>query len=148
MKASQANSSQSGDEKRLVRLPERGVVSGVAAGFADYFNLDVTVMRLIFIAITFASSGFGLVAYLVLWVVMPVDGDTTKKSISPSEASEGASGKLNSVQFRYYAGLGIIGLGLWMLLATMIPGFFSLQMKMIWPIALIVFGIWLIASKE
>ena len=56
--------------KKLVRKPENGSV-GVCSGLADYFNIDVTLIRLIFVVgVLFSCAGFGL-AYLILWAVVP-----------------------------------------------------------------------------
>ena len=46
-------------------------IAGVCAGLADYFDLDPTIVRVIWLlAILFA--GTGVLAYLVLWIVLPV----------------------------------------------------------------------------
>jgi phage shock protein PspC (stress-responsive transcriptional regulator) len=55
--------------RKLYRDNERKVIGGVAAGLAAYFNIDVVVMRLLFVAL--AIFGFGFIAYIVLWIVSP-----------------------------------------------------------------------------
>ncbi|HTF24043.1 MAG TPA: PspC domain-containing protein [Candidatus Limnocylindria bacterium] len=46
-------------------------IAGVCAGLADYFDLDPTIVRVVWLlAILFA--GTGVLAYLVLWIVLPV----------------------------------------------------------------------------
>lgn len=54
--------------KRLYRNPD-GPIGGVATGIADYLGLDPVILRLAFLLA--ALSGFGMVAYLVCWVVIP-----------------------------------------------------------------------------
>jgi phage shock protein PspC (stress-responsive transcriptional regulator) len=57
--------------KRLFRHPEDEVVGGVCAGIAAYFGInDPLWVRLAFIIFTI-SGGFGIPAYLILWVVLP-----------------------------------------------------------------------------
>jgi phage shock protein PspC (stress-responsive transcriptional regulator) len=57
-------------QNRLVR-PENGrILAGVCAGLAEWIGLDVTIIRLIFIAFVFLP-GPGLLIYLILWVIMP-----------------------------------------------------------------------------
>jgi phage shock protein C len=46
------------------------MVAGVCGGLAEYFNIDPVIVRLIFVVVTL-TSGLGLPAYLILWVVMP-----------------------------------------------------------------------------
>ena len=50
-------------------------LGGVAGGLAHYFEIDPTIVRLVFI-VAFFGFGTGLLVYLVLWLVMPV-GTTT-----------------------------------------------------------------------
>lgn len=58
--------------KRLFRNTENKMLGGVAAGLADYFELDVTIVRVLFVLTVFIPFSFPIVfAYLVLWVVMP-----------------------------------------------------------------------------
>src|SRR5438105_8690985 len=67
-------SSASGDpgvRKRLVRSSTDKKIAGVCAGLADYFDLDVTIIRILwFLAVFFA--GTGVLAYIILWIVLPV----------------------------------------------------------------------------
>jgi phage shock protein C len=57
--------------KRLVRPLQGRVVGGVAIGLAEYFNLDVTVMRLIWIFLLIPGGLPGLLPYLIMWLVVP-----------------------------------------------------------------------------
>ena len=58
------------NNKRLYRIPEGKVFGGVCTGLGEYFEIDYTIIRLIWVlAILFA--GFGALAYLIAWVIMP-----------------------------------------------------------------------------
>lgn len=57
-------------EKRLYRDEQNKMLGGVCAGLAEYFDMDITVMRLIF-AFAFFIMGVGLIPYIILWVVLP-----------------------------------------------------------------------------
>lgn len=57
-------------QHRLMRDGQRRVFGGVCAGIASYFGLDITLIRVIAI-ILFFCAGFGLVPYLILWIVIP-----------------------------------------------------------------------------
>ncbi len=49
-------------------------IAGVCAGFARYFGLDVTLVRVLWVVLTvFPVPCFGLVSYIVAWIVMPKD---------------------------------------------------------------------------
>ncbi len=56
--------------KRLMRIPSEGMVGGVCAGFAAYFNIDVVWVRLGFALLT-VCTGIWFFAWLVLLIVMP-----------------------------------------------------------------------------
>ena len=45
-------------------------IAGVCAGFARYFGVDVTLMRILWIIVAL-GTGIGFVAYIVAWIVMP-----------------------------------------------------------------------------
>jgi phage shock protein PspC (stress-responsive transcriptional regulator) len=56
-----------------VRSDRDRMIAGVCGGLANLFGLPTAVVRLAFVLGTLLSSGFGIVIYIVLWVVMPLD---------------------------------------------------------------------------
>lgn len=56
--------------KRIYRSTTDRQVAGVAAGLADYFGIDVSLVRLGFLLLT-VLGGPGVLIYIVLWLVMP-----------------------------------------------------------------------------
>lgn len=61
---------QTASSKRLYRDETKKIIGGVCAGLAQYFKVDVVVIRVI-AAILFFSYGVGLIPYLVLWIAVP-----------------------------------------------------------------------------
>ncbi len=59
---------------KLTRPREGAMIGGVCAGIANYFNIDVTLVRVIFAIVTI-FAGSGILVYIVLWVVMPREDD-------------------------------------------------------------------------
>jgi len=57
--------------KRLFRIREGKQIEGVCMGLAVYFGLDVTIVRLIFVALAIASGGIAIGGYLIMAVVVP-----------------------------------------------------------------------------
>lgn len=57
-------------ERRLYRDTENGYIGGVCAGLAGYFNIDPTIIRLIW-AGAFFLGGVGLFFYIILWSIIP-----------------------------------------------------------------------------
>jgi phage shock protein C len=58
------------ERKRLERATKDKWLGGVCGGLGRYFDIDPTIVRLIFI-VAFFGFGTGLLVYLVLWFVMP-----------------------------------------------------------------------------
>jgi phage shock protein C len=56
--------------QRLVRPREGRKIAGVCLGIAEYFDLDPTLIRLIWLVLIF-GAGTGVIAYIIGWIVMP-----------------------------------------------------------------------------
>jgi phage shock protein C len=71
--------------KKLYRSESNRMLSGVCAGIAEYFNLDPTIVRLLWvIASIFLGFGFGgLLAYLVCALVIPVGSNDKRDQADP-----------------------------------------------------------------
>jgi phage shock protein C len=57
-------------EKRLQRSRTEKMIGGVCGGLGVYFEVDPTIIRVLWVAITLLG-GAGILLYLILWVVMP-----------------------------------------------------------------------------
>ncbi len=63
--------------KVLTRSQKGRMLAGVCAGFADYFSLDVTLVRVIWAVVSVITGGAGVLAYLAAWVIIPAEGEKT-----------------------------------------------------------------------
>jgi len=57
--------------RRIVRVRTRRMVAGVCGGLARYFGLDPSLVRLAWALGTIASGGAGILAYIIMWIVLP-----------------------------------------------------------------------------
>jgi phage shock protein PspC (stress-responsive transcriptional regulator) len=57
--------------KRLYQIREGAMISGVCTGLAAYFNVDVAIVRLIFVALAILTWGAWILAYIVMMFVIP-----------------------------------------------------------------------------
>lgn len=65
-------------KKPLRRSRQNRMIAGVMGGLARYFELDVTLLRIIYVLVSLFSAGFpGLIVYLILWLLMPLEEDET-----------------------------------------------------------------------
>ncbi len=58
------------EQKRLYKSSTNRVLCGVCGGIGEYFNVDPTIIRLIFVLFVF-GVGSGLLAYIVAAIIMP-----------------------------------------------------------------------------
>ena len=67
--------SETKETKRLVRARKGRLLAGVCSGIAEYVGIDVTVIRLIFVALGVVTFGVGVLIYLAAWIVIPEEGE-------------------------------------------------------------------------
>ena len=58
-------------EKRKLMRSNNRMIAGVCSGIADYFGWDITMVRIIYVLLTFFTAFSGGIVYLILWLVMP-----------------------------------------------------------------------------
>ena len=56
--------------KRFYRSPDKKVFAGVCGGLEEYFRVDASIFRILFVVSTL-FGGFGIVTYLIMWLVVP-----------------------------------------------------------------------------
>lgn len=56
--------------KRLYRSRENRMLAGICGGLGEYFEVDPTFVRLLWVLAAFVAGG-GILAYLIAWVVIP-----------------------------------------------------------------------------
>ena len=59
--------------RRLVRRRDQKVIAGVAAGVANYFGWNITAVRALWLLLLLFAGTGGLL-YLILWIVIPLEG--------------------------------------------------------------------------
>jgi phage shock protein C len=57
--------------KRLTRSSTDKKIAGVCGGLAEYFDLDPTLVRVLWLLLLF-FAGTGFLAYLILWIALPI----------------------------------------------------------------------------
>ena len=82
--------------KKLYRSSREKMLGGVAGGLAEYFDVDPTIVRLIFV-LTVLAGGAGFLAYIIMWVVVPQEpytqynmpaGDSAQSKEAPPQNPE------------------------------------------------------------
>ena len=86
--------------KKLYRNPKGRVLGGIAGGIAAYIGIDVAYVRLFWILSIF--TGFGVILYLVLWLILP-----EAKSITEKVQMQGDPVTLSNIESNIKQGLNV-----------------------------------------
>ncbi len=124
--------------KKLYRARTNKMVAGVCAGLASYLNVDVTIIRIIFVAVALAD-GIGILIYLILAIVLPQESEGEPSVVLPP-TNAWLSNKRNLIAIL------LIIIGLVALLNQFAPWKW-LHLHLFWPAILVIFGIYLIIKK-
>jgi phage shock protein PspC (stress-responsive transcriptional regulator) len=65
-------------------------LAGVCGGLAQYFGMDATLVRVLWVVLTLVSFGAGIVGYILLWVLAPEDGPGAPTAATPIAAAKPA----------------------------------------------------------
>jgi phage shock protein C len=57
--------------KKLYLSNTNRKIGGVCGGLGEFFNVDATIVRVLYILLILFSFGFGILAYLAMWAVIP-----------------------------------------------------------------------------
>jgi phage shock protein C len=149
--------------KKLYRSNKDKMLGGVAGGLAEYFEIDPTLVRIIFVVSLFAG-GAGVLAYIILWIVVPEEPYTFTKPASSadnnqSEGSSETSGETAQPGNEAYnqamadqkhkrssvLGIILIIIGLLFLLDNFIP---RIHFGDFWPLVLVAIGVGLLLNAR
>lgn len=130
--------------KKIYRSEKDKMIGGVCGGLAEYFNIDVVIIRLLWVLLFFLE-GSGLIAYLIAWVVIPSDNSIRYDSFGSEVVDEKPNHKESStISGSHVVGLILIVLGILMLVKNYVPYF---PWHKLWPLALIAAGVGLIVHN-
>jgi phage shock protein C len=76
-------------KREWYRVRRGKMIAGVCAGLADQLGVSVTALRLAAVVLTLLGAGWGIVIYIVLWVIMPYREDAD--DVSDADDETGAS---------------------------------------------------------
>lgn len=134
-------------ENRLFRVDTHNkVLAGVALGLANYFKIDKTLVRIIFVCLVL-TGGFGILAYIALWAILPV-AYTENMADASFEADPNNGSEFDEVQDKISSNPTpyiLIGLGVLFMFNNFLPDF---DMGKFWPLILIAIGVYQIANPR
>jgi phage shock protein PspC (stress-responsive transcriptional regulator) len=134
--------------KRIYRSNTEKVIGGVCGGLGEYFGIDPTWVRVLFVLSLFAE-GVGLLAYLIGWIVIPKQSEvtteaTTAEGTMNSEHTASAQATQAAHKNRgagFLPGIILVILGMVFLFDRV---FYWFDFEYIWPLVIIGIGVILI----
>ncbi len=145
--------------EKLYRSKTNKVIGGVSGGLADYFDIDVVLIRVVFVLLALFGGG-GVLIYIVMWIIIPAqktfinntqkqgytDGSTTNESGIDDNGETISSeivGNKNKKPSNtgLIAGIVLIFLGLIFLADRLMPWY---NITDFWPLLLVVVGVLMI----
>ncbi len=158
--------SETNPPKRVYRSIDSKIVSGVAGGLGEIFEIDPTLVRLLWVVTFFVTGGFALLAYLVMWAIVPTKTDlpgndrstagvgADQAAVDPAPSAPALPSNTKRSQSSVIVGAVLIALGALMLADLAIPfslwsGFGDLVELTIdyWPVLLIAIGALILARQ-
>ena len=144
------------NSKKLYRSRKDKMIGGVAGGLAEYFDIDPTLVRIIFIVTLFIGGG-GFLAYIIMLIVVPEEPFvfTTPDSSSQQSSAAGTESKSEPQQqpvYEYHrqrrrniAGMILVAIGILFLMDNFLPRF---HFEDYWPLILIAIGVALLLKSK
>ncbi len=128
--------------KKLQKGKDR-IIAGVASGLAEYFDVDIWLVRLVFILLLLLNPPAGIITYLILWVVMPSPEEQEMYNAPGQDVipPEPVDIKNDS---NIFLGILLITIGMILLLDKF---FMWISWKKLWPVILIIIGVYIIYDQ-
>jgi len=76
-------------QKKLIRPHSGRKIAGVAQAFAEYFDLDVSLIRVVWLLVAI-FGGTGLLAYVVCWIVIPSEPEVEAEAVQTASPQTGS----------------------------------------------------------
>ncbi len=77
-----------GSFARLYRSSQDRMLGGICGGLGEIFEIDPTIVRLLWVGLTFLTSGLLALAYVVAWIVVPQRSGEPTLSADPAEGED------------------------------------------------------------
>ena len=127
--------------RRLTRS-RNAMIGGVAAGVAEWLNIDPAIVRIAWAILVPLTSGAALLAYLVAWALLPEEPATSSSGVVDESSPESGAGRsapaMDEGRTALLLGGALIIIGLWFLVRELLP---DIDWGFVWPLALLAAGI-------
>lgn len=122
------------ENKKLYRSADDNVIAGVCGGLADYFKIDSTLVRIIFVLLSL-GGGSGILIYLIMWLVVPAETGIKKNTEEVLKKVKETKNKRINIFGIILILVGIVAI--WNQIAPL-----KINWDFFWPGVLILIGVW------
>lgn len=119
--------------KKLYRIRKGRWLGGVCTGLAEYFNIDISLVRILMVILALAD-GVGLLFYLIAWIVIPAKD--TPDEIKEDAGNEGSAAKIA-------IGITLLVLGIIFFVNQFV---YIFSFGKLWPLILIALGVYFLVT--
>ena len=134
--------------RRLTRS-RNAMIGGVAAGVAEWLNIDPAIVRIAWAILVPLTSGAALLAYLVAWALLPEEPATSSSGVVDESSPESGAGRsapaMDEGRTALLLGGALIIIGLWFLVRELLP---DIDWGFVWPLALVAAGIAILVNAQ
>ncbi|MEJ6950639.1 PspC domain-containing protein [Natronospora cellulosivora (SeqCode)] len=148
--------------KKIYRSRDDKIIAGVCGGIAEYFDIDSTIVRLVFLLFLLSPNGVGILAYIIPWIIIPeksfsgsnkdshnnvneeqvLEGEIVDDpSVQESKSEKNSSESKNNEKKHAIIGIILIAFGSLFLIDHWLPRF---RREIFWPILLVALGVYLL----
>lgn len=131
-------------QKRLYRSKKEKIFLGVCGGIAEYFNIDPSIVRLLFVLLVLFTGGTMLILYLIAGIIIPEEPSDFFNS--PEEGQKEPKDISHKDRGEEFLGWLLLIIGALLLGKTL--GWFILPFRAIFSIILIILGVLLLLAKK
>ena len=140
------------NHKKLYRSTNDKVIAGVCGGLGEYFDIDSTIIRIVFILLA-VSGGSGIIIYLVMALIVPTKkgGSDIKANAEDlaNQTKKVAENFKNSENRRNFLGIIVVAIGFLVLLKNLVPvKLVWLNSGVFWSLIIIFVGLFLITKNK
>ncbi|MCL5411874.1 MAG: PspC domain-containing protein [Patescibacteria group bacterium] len=144
--------------KHLYRSENDKIIAGVAGGLGEYFEVDPTLVRIVFVLLTLISGGLGILFYIILAIILPCcpENETPRKE-EPKKPADEIKQNVQSLaselknrrnifeEKKNFIGILLILLGMFILLEELLPEW--VNMNLLWPVIIILIGLYVLSKS-
>jgi phage shock protein C len=130
-------------DNKLYRSRNQKMLAGVCGGIAEYFNIDATLIRLIWAVVSIPSFGTGILIYIIAAIIIPERPYGQQYNADFIDVTQ----SMDKTKVMVIVGTVLILIGIIALISGLFPFLWRILKNAFWPLLIIIIGIVIIYSS-